>query len=123
MANPHKGEVGFTADGREWVLRYSANALCTLEDALDMSTGEMVARLQDAGGVRMTTLRAVFWAGLQDHHKDVSKERAGELMDEVGYDKAGSLIGQAFARTFPEEEAGKKARPPKGGAAGTGKGS
>lgn len=122
MANPHKGEVGFTADGKEWSLRYSTNALCTLEDDLDMGTAALVAELQKPDGVRMSTLRTVFWAGLQDRHQDVTREQAGEIMSEIGFANVGPLIGEAFAHAFAEGS-GKKARPPKGGKAGTGNGS
>lgn len=121
MANPHKGEVGFEVDGKEWVLRYSANALCTLEDELDMGTAALVAELQKPDGVRMATLRTVFWAGLQDRQQDVTREQAGELMSEIGFANVGPLIGEAFGHAFAEAK--KKARPRKGGKAGTGNGS
>ena len=122
MANPHRGEVGFTADGKEWVLRYSANAICTLEDEFDMDMGALVKMLDGKNGVRMSTLRTVFWAGLLDRHPDATKEQAGELISDVGFGEAGPLVGRALAAAFPPED-NSKARPRKGGKAGTGKGS
>lgn len=116
-ANPHKGEVEFEARGETWTLRYSTNAICALEDDLDMGVEDIIERLQ--GSPRMSLVRAVFRAGLGD----VSAETAGDLVDAVGFARAAGLIGEAFERAFPNDapaqpEANDSARPRKGGGTG-----
>lgn len=115
MANPHKGEVSFEASGKTWSLRYSTNALCELEDDLDRGIGDVIESLQTSP--RLNMLRAVLRAGLSGHK--VNQQQAGDLIDELGFDRTRELIGTAFARAFPPvEEAGDGERPRKGGGTG-----
>lgn len=135
MANPQKGEVSFEADGKTWTLRYSANALCELEDHLSRGVVDIASELQSWGPpvgpdgkssgetperaaervklIRLGTLRAVFWAGLRDHHPDIDIRHAGDLLVAAGGAMGGlALVADAFAQAFPEPET---VRPPKGG--------
>lgn len=121
MANPHKGEVGFDAGGTAYKLSFSANALCELEDQLDKGINEISEALGDAKKLRLKTLRAVFWAGLLDHHEGISIKAAGEIVTMLGVGPAVALIGKAFERAFPEAEA-EKADPPKPGSPADGTG-
>lgn len=122
MANAERGEVSFDVDGKTWTMRYSANALCELEDLLDLGTAEIVARLQDPKGVRMKLVRALMWAGLHDRHPEMELSGAGDLISELGFDKATALIGDAAAKAFPPPPASDNGEGPrKGEAAGSGK--
>lgn len=123
MANRLKGEIGFEALGKSWTLRYSANAMCELEAALDKPIGEIVGMLramQSESGASIRTLRTVFWGGLSDIHDGLTEKDAGEIITEIGFDRTGQLIGEALALAFPDSSAAG-VRPPKGGKAGTGK--
>lgn len=116
MANPHKGEVEFEAVGKTYKLRYSTNAICELEDKLDRSFTSIARDIVDAAKqpekVRFGTLRAIFWAGLQDCHPDLSVKDAGDLMVEVGgVAEAMQLISEAFVLAFPAQEETKGGRP------------
>jgi hypothetical protein len=103
-ANPLKGEFGFTCGGVEYVLVYTVDALCALEDRLNMS----VVQIGEAfgGDPRLTFLRIVFHAGLHEYHPDLTPKQAGELMQAYGLEKAGNMVGTAFMAAFGEPEAG-----------------
>lgn len=124
MANPIKGEVAFEAGGRAYTLVLDINALCTLEDRLDMSVDQIAASL--GKGMRLGVLRLMFWAGLQAKHPGVPEvgvgDILGDLIREHGAQRAGELIGQAFTAAFPQakEDANASEDPRKTAAAGTG---
>jgi hypothetical protein len=103
MANRLKGEVTVEADGTTYTLVYSVNALCELEDKL----GESVADIGSlaAKGKRFSTIRTVFWAGLQDHHPDVDLKEAGRIITAMGIEKADAAVAEAFGLAFPEVKA------------------
>jgi hypothetical protein len=122
MANPMRGEIPFEADGASYRLSFSVNALCELEDHLSQGITQIIAMLQDPDKLRLSQVRAVFWAGLRDHHNDVDLGAAGDLMTAMGNVVAIDLIGKAFALSFPSSgptdgPLGKAARR----SAGTGK--
>lgn len=102
MANPVKGEVAFEAAGKTYTLSYSVNALCALEEAAGEGVTQIAARMGDPQGLRLAMVRSLFWAGLRDHHPEVTVEECGRLMDGVGLDKAGELVGRAFVLAFPQ---------------------
>lgn len=124
-ANTVKGEVSFNAEGQTYRLAFSTNALIALEERLDKTVAEIGAMFEQP--LRLAHLRILLWAGLSDHH-DVPELEAGRLMDAVGIDKVGELIGRAFVLAFPDDEEGAKdgerpRKPAAKKAAGTGKGS
>jgi hypothetical protein len=100
MANKAKGEVGFEVDGKSYTLVFSINALCELENQL----GGDVANIAAAGfgGIkRYSTLRATFWAGLTDHHPNMTLQAVGKIINALGIQKADELAGEAFKLAFP----------------------
>lgn len=118
MANPHRGEVSFDAEGAAYTLRYSANSICELEDLLNRSivsvSEEMASWSKDSLKIRMSLIRAVFWAGLRDRHPEMTIREAGELiLSAGGILKAMEYISEAFSAAFPSEEGNGAARPTK----------
>jgi len=93
MANPHKGEVEFSAGGKTYKAVLNTNAMAALEKEL----GQRVHSLENS----LTTTRAVLWASLRKHHADVTLEATGDLMDELGFFKAGDLVRDIFTLAFP----------------------
>ncbi len=116
MTNPLKGDHAIRIGGRDYTLRYSVNACCELEDAAGRCIGEIVASLDDGDRMSVKLMRQVFWAGLIEHH-GVSHKEAGDLMSEAGFEAAAQAIGAAFAKAFPQAEAGDAKADPKNGAA------
>ena len=127
MANPHKGELTFEADGTTYTLHYTHDALVELEDQLDRGIISIVSELErwtkDPELVRLSMVRAIFWAGLHDHHPEIDIKAAGELITKAGglmvvLAMAGEGLGRAFG--VPEM---KGSRPPKRAKNGIGKSS
>lgn len=113
MANPHRGSVALQAGDRAYTLSFSVNALCELEDALEQPVAQIANALNDPDTVRLTTVRALVWAALRDHHEDVTLKGAGEIITDAGMPACMEAIGKAFKLAFPEQEAKEDARPQK----------
>jgi hypothetical protein len=104
MANRNKGEVSLQAGDKEYTLRFSANALCELEDATGMGINGIAQQLSSVDSMRMRTVIAVVWAGLLDRHPGITKEEAGEIITEATLLKTMSVVSDAFVLTFGKVE-------------------
>lgn len=118
MANRFKGEVSFRAGDIEYTMRFSANALCELEDAIGMGVNAVATQLADPSSLRLKMVRSVFWAGLRDRHPDMTIKHAGDLITELSLTKAMELVSDAFTLAFAREA---EAHPPQPGEAGPAK--
>lgn len=103
MANPARGEVALAVADTEYTLKFSTNAICELEDRLDKGLNVIVANME-----RLTTVRALLWAGLRAKHPDVTITQAGEMIDRIGMAQATEVIGKALTAAFPPSEADAK---------------
>jgi hypothetical protein len=110
MANPQRGQVSLVAGDTTYMLSFSVNALCELEEAMDMPVAKIADSLNDAGNVRMSTIRVVVWAALRDHHDAVTVKDAGRIVTEAGIPVAMEAVGKAFALAFPEAQEPKNPR-------------
>lgn len=108
MINPHKGDVQFLVGNQEFTLRFSHLALVKLENLLDKNVVEIIGELQSqpSGGIRIGTIVALLWAGLQKHHPNITYEKAADLLDDMdgGTIKAMEVIGAAFEKAFNAPE-------------------
>lgn len=127
MANRNRGEVVFIVGERSLTLHFGANAIAEAETLLDKGIGELLLGLGDKSAVRIGTLRALLWAALRRHHKDIDLLKAGDLIDEAGAVAAGVAISEAITAALPalpapEDGAEREPNPP-GPGASTGDGS
>jgi len=136
MDNREIGEVSFVAGGRQYTLRYTSAAWIALEEHLGRGMFDVLDELLsysppfDAKGkalpethaatiqrlkrMKLGFIRAVFWAGFHDGHKDVSLEQAGDLMKEVGgMVGAYNLIMTGAAAAQPEQGKAGVGSPPR----------
>ncbi|MDW9877325.1 hypothetical protein GOC31_20850 [Sinorhizobium meliloti] len=114
MANPNRGSVALQVGDRVYTLSYSINALCELEDLLEKPVAEIVKAIQTPAELRMSSVRAIIWAGLQDHHEGLTVKEAGQIASEAGMQAALAKAGEAFRLAFPAPaEGGAKANPRK----------
>lgn len=117
MANKFKGDVSFDAGGRSFTMRFSANALCELEDATGMGINALLTVLADPAKMRLKMVRAVLWAGLQDHHPDVTLHQAGEIITDLSLTKAMDLAGKSFELAFQDTSKSVPQKPAQTGSA------
>ena len=122
MANKHRGEYAFEANGQTYTVCFSSNALASAEDALGVGIGEIGELLGDVSKLRIKTVRGLLWAGLSDHHKGLTVEDVGRIIDEVTINTALEIIGEGFSRAFPgaKKANGDDRPPPKPDQDGTG---
>lgn len=106
MGNKNRGEVSFEASGKTWTMKVGTSAMCEIEAATGKSIAEVGQALGNQQTATITLLRAVFWGALQDQHEGTTLKEAGSLMDEVGVQRVGELIGEAFQLAFPQKAAG-----------------
>ena len=99
MANPHRGEVAFKAGDADYTLVYSTNAICELEEALGKGLNAIVADME-----RLSTVRALLWAGLRARQPDTTMVKAGEIIDLCGVAAATEAIGRALNAAFQRTE-------------------
>lgn len=102
MANPQRGSVALQAGDRAYTLSLSVNAMCELEDAIGQPISQIAEQLNRAESVRLSTVRALVWAALRDHHPETTLAQAGELMSAVGVPAVMEKIGEAFQLAFPD---------------------
>lgn len=70
--------------GKEYELKYPVNTLCIMaEDGIDvMNIGDIV--------INVATIRDLFYYGLKHENKKITKNQAGDLMDDF-LDEVGNM--------------------------------
>ncbi len=96
------GAVTFDGGGKPRSLRFTTNALCLLEDRINLTTLEVGRELafgkQMPLAVSKKTLRAIYWAGCGD----LTLDEAGDLIDSIGQARAVELAIEAYDAAFPD---------------------
>src|SRR5690606_29421084 len=113
MANPHRGSVALQAGDQAFTLSFSVNALCELEDLLNMPDSKIATTMNDPNSVRMSTVRALICGALRDHHPETDLQAAGDIASAAGIPACMEAVGKAFQLAFPQEEANSNQRPRK----------
>lgn len=108
MTNP-RGEVTFEALGKTWRLKLGTGAMCRLEDWHQPSgIAEIISGVQTAkGGVRVSILVDMLFAGLLDSHPDITRQTVIEIVDDIGRDAVLEPLGAAVKAAFPEKKEGE----------------
>jgi hypothetical protein len=111
MANKVFGESRLSlSDGRELTLRFDFNALAEAEEAADKGT-EDIMREMSKGRPRLNTARAMLYAAVRYHHRDITLEDAGDLL----LTEDAKAISEAMGRAM-EEMADRRSQNPRAGA-------
>ena len=119
-----RGRVAFEAAGRSWWLSFSINALCVLEEEFEQTADAVGVHFFGEGAKpSLPDVRGFFWAGLQDHHPELTEREAGLVMTELGLARTGELVGRAFVGAFPPAAEGEKRVRPRRKPAGSGRSS
>lgn len=122
MANDLRGEVGFDALGQSYTLKFGNGAVRHIENETGMSFAQVGAALADPEKATMTVLTVAFHGALRRHHPGLSLEDVDDLIDDLGPEKAGKLLGEAVALTYPPAaKGGEGGNPRKATARSTGR--
>lgn len=103
MANPQRGEKSFEAFGKTWTLRLDINALCALEDALGYGTDDLKNKMTDPSAQKIRIMRTLMWAALTSRHSDITQEKAGEIIGEIGIPQAMDMLLGCLNASFEEK--------------------
>lgn len=106
MANRERGDVEFQSLDQSWTLKLGVNAMCEIEDATEKSILEIGELLNNPKTVTIRLLRTVVWAALREYHGDIDVKQAGAVIDGIGMNEAGRLIGEAFTAATPKPKGG-----------------
>ena len=114
------GAISFRACSKDWTLKFGHIAKVKVEKAFNIGFGAAVqaafpgitadsmddpdAFNEALKNIRFEHIGTLFHCGLVE---PVSEDELGDLIDELGYDKVGSLIGEAFSEAAPRDT-GKK---------------
>lgn len=116
MANPAKGEIRFDALGKSWLMMFGFNAICALEaqfdqpfaviwervfpnvHGVDLNDPEAAAAAiaEASRTLRMTDVRSLFLAALQEHQPEATDQEAGAIIGELGVQEAMILLREAI---------------------------
>jgi len=101
MANPHRGEAEFEVGGTTYRVKFNWNAAAEYEHQSGRVLSDALADVVETR-LSATSLRAMLWAGLREHHRDVTLEAAGRLLDALGRRRAIDMMGVALQYYYPE---------------------
>lgn len=120
--NDIKGEVGFKACGKDWVLKLGNGAVRHIENETGKPFPQIGRELSDEKTQSVTLLTLVFCAGLKARQPDTTLEECDEIFDDIGHAEAGSLLGRAFELMQPKAtKGGDQSRPRKATTGSTGR--
>lgn len=109
MANSRRGSVALQAGDAAYMVSFSVNALCELEDAFGVSVQNIGAIFdKDAS---MKDVRKLARCALSDNHPEVTDKEAGQIVTDAGLPIFMETVQKAFQLTFPEAKG--NANPPK----------
>jgi hypothetical protein len=97
-----KKGVGFEVADKAFTLCYSTNALVEFEKISGLKATQIAAVFNVGKGndISFDRLRQIFWAGLTDCHEGLTERQAGLIMDDLGMEKVGRLLGDALTKAF-----------------------
>lgn len=103
-----RGTINFEVDGEGYSLRLGTNQLAEAEEAFGLPINAIIKKMQ-GDDVKVFDLRRFFAIAAS-----LPATEAGELMDAVGIDRAGELLGEAMAAAFPPPSAEEEEAPGNG---------
>lgn len=83
-----------TVGGRKLTVRYSLRATLFLKEQWKLEEDrEVQARMARAG---MSDFVDIFWAGLQTHHRELTRDQVLDLLDEEGMEGLAVVVTDAI---------------------------
>lgn len=80
--------------GQTYTLRFGTNAICAVQDELNLSLGEILKQF-DHDKLDMRTIRTMVKCAVVEP-KGVTAEQVGDFIDDVGFEAVTKVIGTVF---------------------------
>lgn len=106
MANPIRCEATLDVPGRASPLRlkWTWNAAVEFEQLVGHPITDALAHAAERR-LSAVDLRGLLWAGLREHHGEITPRQVGEIIDQVGRVEATRIMSGALLYYFPEMDA------------------
>lgn len=115
MANPHKGEVELVAGDKTFLLRFSIDDICAVEEKSGKGFVALTSAMSDPDRMTISGIRLLLWGALRTHHADVTLLQAGNLITSAGgLAKVVPILAIALERAFPQESGADDNQRPQG---------
>jgi hypothetical protein len=131
MANDPEGLVTFEAGGERYTAVFGFKAMKAVEAHYDLPFFQALqqampdlsaeeaqdpAKVAAAGAsVRMTAVGKLFEAALMKHHPGLTEDQVDNLIDEIGIEAAGDILGRSVSSALVKREGdGKSPANPRG---------
>lgn len=101
MANKQRGEEALKLLGKEYILRPTFEALCEIEDKLDISIPNLIGRFE-AGNIRIRDLAVIIWAGVHGYVGDGFSEGQEPTIPQIGNALREHGLAEAMAQGVNE---------------------
>jgi len=111
MANDIRGEVEFKALGKTWTMKLGNGAVRHVENETGKAFPQIGRELSNEKTASISLLTQVFHASLRRHHPDITIDDCDDIIDEIGHEEAGTLLGRAFELMQPKAGKGGDGRP------------
>lgn len=106
MANPIKGEIELLARDKTYILRFSIDAICSLEERLGKGFPAIAAEMADPSRITISLARHLLFAALSEKQPDITLKEAGELIAGAGgMVEVVTKVSEAISAAFPDAEA------------------
>jgi len=83
MANTQRGEVDILIEDKKYTMRPTFEAMCEIEDRLDLSMPELVMHLQN-GELKFKTIATIIWCGIHGYSDSLYTKDAAPTLSELG---------------------------------------
>ena len=137
MGHDPQGLVTFEAAGKKFTAVFGFRAMKAVETHYDLpffralqramptlapeDAGDPVKIAEAGASVRFTDLGKLFECALLKHHPGLTEEEIEDLIDEIGLERAGEIIGKTVAAALVKEgDGGSPENPPRSRARKTG---
>lgn len=113
MANKNIGQVGFQVDGKDYAIRFSADALANVEDAVDMPINAFMAKVTDMAKFRLSDVRTCFKFGVRDVQPDLEEKQITAMFRSLSAKRATEIVSEALSLAW--QDATETENPPQPG--------
>lgn len=105
MTNHLKGEVVLEAGGEKLTFRLGVNEMIAVQDALGLADDDAKFLVALSNLRSFKAVRTIVHCGLLRGQPDLTLERAGDIVTEIGMERVGEFIAQALRWALPEKKA------------------